>query len=305
MIVITAPVHPFLLEYLKEKSYEISYEPDVTYADLYTKIDQVTGLFVTTRINIDRPLLEKAKNLKWIGRLGSGMEIIDVTAALEMGIRCESSPEGNCTAVGELALGLMIGIMHRIHFAANEVKEMQWNRASNRGWELTGKTVGIIGYGNTGSALSNLLRGFGVRILAHDKYKTDISGEYVEPCSLETILKEADVISLHLPLTSETHHYVNEDFLNEVVRKPYIINTSRGKVVDTQALKAALEAGKISGVGLDVIENEKVAQYNDEEKSLLQYFSHHPMAIVTPHIAGYTHESYRKMAEVLIRKLSL
>jgi D-3-phosphoglycerate dehydrogenase len=307
-IIITAPVHAFLLETLQEKGYECVYEPEITYEALSLKVNDAIGLIVTTRLKIDAPLLQLAHELKWIGRLGSGMELIDLEYAQKKGILCVSSPEGNRTTVGEHTLGLVLSLMNRIHSSYDEIKQGKWLRTSNRADELTGKTVGIIGFGNTGTAFAKLLLGFNVQILAHDMYK-DVTQEVglgmVQAASLQEIQKQADVISIHLPLTSLTRHYVNDDFFNACLKKPYFISTCRGAVTDTFSVLRALQNNKVKGVGLDVLENERLSTYTTEEQSLMKDLLSFPQCILTPHIAGYSHEAYFKMAKVVLEKLAI
>lgn len=305
MIIITAKSHPVLEETLLKKGFDVLYAPSISYAELEANASQITGLVVTTRIRVDQRLIEKAVNLKWIGRLGSGMEQIDVDFAIQKGILCISSPEGNRDAVGEQALGMLLNMMHNITKSASSVKNFEWLREENRGDELNGKTVGIIGFGNTGEAFSKLLLPFNVTVLAYDKYKFGFGKHNIKEASLEQIAKYADVISFHVPLTEQTFHMANEDFFNSLLNRPYIINTSRGGVVDAASLINALKNEKIRGVALDVLENEDLSSFSAEEKQQFDFLAGHPQVILTPHIAGYTFEAFYKMSKVLLDKLSL
>ena len=304
-IIITAPAHPFLMETLTQQGYEVMYEPAITYDALSKIIDTATGLVVTTRLKIDQSIISAAKQLKWIGRIGSGMELIDTEFAASKNIQCVSSPEGNCTTVGEHTLGLLLSLMNRIHSSYAEIKNGQWIRDANRADELTGKTVGIIGFGNTGSAFAKVLSGFDVKILAHDIYKTNFDTAQIKQASLQEIQEQANVISLHLPLTELTHHYANDSFFNAFVQKPYFLSTCRGAVTNTDALLKALQNQLVSGVGMDVLENEQLDSYSSSEQARLQALMAHPNFILTPHIAGYSHEAYLKMSQILLGKLGI
>jgi len=304
-VIITAKCHPYLLEALIARGYEVVHLPAIKYEELLSIIATFDGMITTTNVVIDKQMIDAASNLKWIGRLGSGMEHIDIAYAETKNIKCVSSPEGNCNAVAEHCLGLLLSLMNNINKSAVELKQGKWLRDINRGEELFGKTIGIIGFGHTGSSFAKLLQPFNVKIFANDINKSDFDNEYIEKASLEQIKKNADIISLHLPLTELTKYYANDTFFNSLERKPYFINTSRGDVVDTNALINAIKHNKLKAVALDVLENEKLETYSAVEKQQLDFLLKRDDVIITPHIAGYSNEAFYKMAKIVIEKLEL
>ena len=295
--------HPLITEQLTAKGFSLDEDFTSSYDEVLAKIEGYDGIIIRSRIPVDQKFIEHAKNLKFIARVGAGMENIDVAFAQKSGIELISSPEGNRDAVAEQVLGMLLILMNRLFISSQEVKNGIWKREENRGEELLGKTVGLIGYGNMGKAVAKRLSGFGCKVIFHD-ILPDIADENATQVTLEILKKEADILSLHLPITDETHYLVNKKFISEMAKNFYFVNTARGKNVNTKDLVQAIKNGKVKGAALDVLEYEKSSFENlDGENEDLQYLLNYEKVIVTPHIAGWTIESKEKLAQVIVDKI--
>lgn len=303
-VLVTDPVHDSLLTGLEELGYQVDYEPAADQQSVMSSIDDYVGLLINSKIHANREMMDRGTQLQFVGRIGSGLEVIDRGYADVKGIKYFNSPEGNCDSVAEHAMAMILSLFNNIAIAQDQLRSFSWIREPNRGRELGGMTVGIIGYGHTGKALAQRLRCFGVKILAHDKYLQGFGNEYITECSLEEIQQNAQLISLHVQLTDETLHLVNKTFLEGCSNPIYIVNTSRGKVVQTSDLIESLLKGKVLGAALDVLENEKLDSFNAQEREQFRFLSTDSRVILTPHIAGWTHESKRRLATVILQKIS-
>ena len=295
--------HPLITEQLSEKGFVLEEDFSSSYEQVLEKIHLYEGIIIRSRIPLDAHFLEKAKNLKFIARVGAGMENIDISKTQELGIKLINSPEGNKDAVAEHVIGTLLVLMNRLFISSNEVKKGIWLREENRGEEILGKTFGIIGYGNMGKAVAKRLLGFGCKTIFYD-IKPNLSDEFATQVSLQELQENADILSLHTPLTENTLYMIDEEFISKMKKNFYFINTARGKNLKTSALVNALKLGKIKGACLDVLEYEKTSFENLETKNEdLEYLLNSEKAIITPHIAGWTHESKIKLAQVIVDKI--
>ena len=295
--------HPLITEQLSEKGFVLEEDFSSSYEQVLEKIHLYEGIIIRSRIPLDAHFLEKAKNLKFIARVGAGMENIDITKTQELGIKLINSPEGNKDAVAEHVIGTLLVLMNRLFISSNEVKKGIWLREENRGEEILGKTFGIIGYGNMGKAVAKRLSGFGCKTIFYD-IKPNLSDEFATQVSLQELQENADILSLHTPLTEDTLYMIDEEFISKMKKNFYFINTARGKNLKTSALVNAFKSGKIKGACLDVLEYEKTSFENLETKNEdLEYLLNSEKAIITPHIAGWTHESKIKLAQVIVDKI--
>lgn len=295
--------HPLITEQLLAKNFILEEDFTSSYDEVCHKIQNYDGVIIRSRIPLDKNFLEKGRSLKFIARVGAGMENIDIPVAEKLGIQLINSPEGNRDSVAEHVLGMLLVIMNRLFIASQEVKKGIWKREENRGDELLGKTVGLIGYGNMGKATAKRFSGFGCKVIFHD-ILPGLSDEFATQVSVEELKRSADILSLHIPLTPETHYLIDEAFINEMKKDFYFINTARGKNVETKSLVNALKSGKVKGACLDVLEYEKSSFENLEtENEDLNYLLHSEKTIVTPHIAGWTHQSKEKLAQFIVDKI--
>jgi D-3-phosphoglycerate dehydrogenase len=298
-------IHNVFCEILEPFGFVFTDGSEKTKAEIISIIHQYDGIVIRSRFKIDKNFIGKAVNLKFIARAGAGLENIDIVAAESKGIICINAPEGNRDAVGEHALAMLLSLLNRINIADKEVRAGKWIRHANRSTELLGKTIGIVGFGNMGQAFANRLNGFGVNVLVYDKYKNIDQTSHIKQVSMEQIFNECDVLSLHVPLTEETENLVNDNYISSFRKNIYIINTARGKVINTASLVNAIKSGKVSGACLDVVEYESVSfeeaitEMPDEWKYLIES----DKTILTPHIAGWSIESHRRISEVMAEKV--
>jgi len=299
--------HPMMIGMLRANGFVCDEDYISSKEEVEAKLNEYHGVVIRSRFTLDKTFLDAGKNLQCIGRAGAGMENIDVKYAESIGVKCVHAPEGNRVAVGEHVLGMLLSLMNNFRRADREVRAGIWLREENRGTELTGKTVGIIGYGNMGTAFEKVLQGFDVQVLACDKYKTNFGHDHVIESSMNMIFEEADVVSMHVPLTSETRFMADAAFFKSFRKSIWFLNTSRGKVTETAALVEALKSGKVRGAGLDVLEYETTSFEKlsaDELPEAFQYLRSSDNVILSPHVAGWTHESHMKIGTVLAEKIT-
>ncbi|MDB5013797.1 MAG: Phosphoglycerate dehydrogenase [Daejeonella sp.] len=300
-ILLVDHLHSIFKEEAERLGYEVDLKPAITREEAIGILPEYFGLVVRSKFKVDKEIIDAASYLKFIGRAGAGMDGVDVDYAKSKNIICLNASEGNRDAVAEHAIGMLLSLMNNLRKSDQQVRKGIWDREGNRGWELKGKTVGIIGYGNTGQALARKLSGFDLEVIAFDKYKTDYSDAYVKENSMEQIVKHSDIVSFHIPLTRETRQLVNDEYLYHFKKPIFLINTSRGEVINTRAVLNGIKSGKILGAGLDVLETEKFPAISEQE--WFPDLAVNDNVILSPHVAGWTFESYKKISEVLAEKL--
>jgi D-3-phosphoglycerate dehydrogenase len=300
-ILIVDDLHPAFKESAITMGYLVDDRPDITRAETISVIGDYEGIAVRTKFLIDKELIDTAVKLKFVARAGAGLDNIDEAYASQKQVQLLNAPEGNRDAVGEHALGMLLSLMNNFQKGDQEVREGIWDREGNRGYELKGKTVGIIGYGHMGRSFAKRLQGFDVNVIAYDKYKTGFSDEYAKEVSMEEIVRQSDVLSLHIPLTSETRQMVNEEYFFHFRKPIFFINTARGEIASVKAILNAITQGKILGAGLDVLQTEKFPALAEQE--WYEELRKSDKVLLTPHVGGWTFDSYRKISEVLAEKL--
>lgn len=305
-ILLLDEVAPVLFEKLQKSGFIVDYKDGLEYDAVAAIIHDYKGIILRSKIQADKYLIDLGANLRFIGRVGAGMEIIDVAYAESKAIKCINSPEGNMDAVGEQSIGMLLSLLNNLNKADREVRNKIWDREGNRGYELNGKTIGIIGYGNMGKSFAKKLSGFDVDVIAYDKYKNNFSDSFVTEVELSEIYNKADIVSLHVPQTTETIKMIDDSFFKKCKKPIIIINTARGKVVDTESLVLAMKEGKVAGAALDVLEYESFNFQDfleDEMPEPFNYLTHSDRVILTPHIAGWSFESKVKLASTLADKI--
>ncbi len=302
-ILIVDEMHPSLFPMLDQAGLSYRYEPTFKRPQILSHIGEYEGLIIRSKTVIDEEVLHQAPLLRFVARAGAGLDLIDLGAVQQRNIQVFAANEGNRDAVAEHVIGMLLGLFANIVKADREVRQGIWDREGNRGIELMGKTLGLIGYGFNGSATARRLSGFGCRVLAYDKYLVNYGDVYAQESSLEEIMAQADVISLHVPLTAETRLMINDDFVARVARPFFLLNIARGEIVNMDTIVKGLESGKIRGACLDVLENEKLNTLTPEQRKSFDYLSNSPRVILTPHVAGWTQESYAKINEALVKQI--
>lgn len=296
-------MHESIFGLLGKYGFEVTYAPRITREEIIDQISSYEGIIIRSKTPLDRALLERATRLQFIGRAGAGLEQLDLEYLKERGVALFHAAKGNRDAVAEHVIGGLLALFNHLNQADTQVKKGIWDREGNRGVELKGKTVGILGFGNMGKAFSKRLKGFGVNILAYDKYKKDFVKKGVQEVTWETLKKEVDVLSIHVPLTAETRDFFTLEELKSFAKPFWLINTARGEVIRMETLNQALDLGILKGLVLDVLENEKFECFSPDQKFQFELLTKRENVLFTPHVAGWTVESYQKINEVLVKQI--
>ncbi|MEP2770853.1 MAG: NAD(P)-dependent oxidoreductase [Fulvivirga sp.] len=297
-------MHERTVEFFEGIGLESTYKPEANREEILKIVGDYEGLVIRSKTPVDQELIEAGSRLKFVARAGAGIDNLDVDTLQSKGIEVINAPEGNRNALAEHTIGLLMSLLHNIVKSDKEVRKSVWDREGNRGVELAGKTVGLLGYGYMGQAFAQKLQPFGCNVLAYDKYKTNYGDSFCKEASLDQVFKESDIFSIHVPLTGETNQMIDEEFINSFEKNIYIINTARGEVLNMADSCKALKSGKVIGMALDVLENEKIETLSEEQKSNFQYLIQSGKTILTPHVAGWSYESYENISKVLAEKIA-
>ena len=301
-VLIVDDIHESILPLLKKEGYDPVYMPIINREGILKIIPDFMGIIIRSKTTVDRELIDRAAKLKFVARAGAGIDKIDRKYLDQKGIITVNAPEGNRDSLGEHASGMLLSLMHRLHFSYNQIKNRIWDREGNRGIELKGKVVGIYGVGYMGRAFAEKLSGFGCEVIGYDKYH-QTSSEYIQSVPLDVLMRRTEILSIHVPLKVDTRFLFDKDYLSKFNSLKILMNTSRGEVLKTADLLELLASGKIYGAALDVLENEKIDTYTKEEKNIFKRLLNHPNVLITPHVGGWTFESYERINEVLVEKL--
>ena len=304
-VLIVDDLHESILPLLKAEGYDPVYSPVIRREEILEIIPEFTGLVIRSKTNVDKELVDKAANLKFVARAGAGIDKLDEEYLKSKDIVIVNAPEGNRDALAEHALGLLLSVLHRLHFSHQQVNKGIWDREGNRGIELKGKVVGIYGVGFMGKRFSRKLVGMGCEVIGYDKYAVNFGTETVKEVSLNELFERTEILSIHIPLNGETRYLFDKVYLSNFQNLKILVNTARGEILRTSDLADLLEDGSIYGAALDVLENEKPDTYSEEERDLIKRLASHPNVIMTPHVGGWTFESYRRISEVLVQKLKM
>lgn len=302
-IIIADDMHPSIVPDLEQAGFQADYYPDITRNELKEEIRKYVGIVIRSKTDLDKELIDLADNLHFIARAGAGTDKIDEAYCIEKGIHIMNAPEGNRDALGEHALGMLLSLLNKIHTSDNEIRQYIWDREGNRGTEIKEKVVGIIGFGNMGSAFAQRLSGFECQVLAYDKYKKAYGNQYVVETDLNRIFREADILSFHVPLTHETKGAYDYRFFNNFSKSIFVVNTARGPIMPLSDLIKLLDKGKILGAALDVLENEKLKAFSTEQKEHFNNLINRSNVVFTPHVGGWSFESYKRINDTLVQKI--
>lgn len=302
-ILIADDMHECILSLLKEYGYDPVYLPIIDRAGILEIISDFEGLIIRSKTEVDKELIDAGINLKLVARAGAGMDKVDEDYLSEKGIKAINAPEGNRDALGEHALGMLLSLLHRIPSSHQEIKTYKWDREGNRGIELKGKVVGIYGVGNMGMSFARKLRGFDCEVIGFDKYKGPFEGGFIKNVELDELMERSEILSLHIPLYPETRQLFDETYLRKFKKMKVLLNTARGEILNTVGLIKLLQDGTLYAAGLDVLENEKLVDYSVQEKAQLDQLNSFPNVLITPHVGGWTYESYQRISEVIAQKI--